>query len=232
LTCRSCGTELTDLIDLSALTACLLPSATWGFEDMRVCEECGPLVAHHGHAQSKKSKSDNFFVSDSDVYFAKSNVSHERCIACDAEIVSSLSPGEQQAIQQRIPKSSSDVELVKVEKRELGGPMSGYTDTASLLTEKCVRFTADDGKKLVTVKSLTGERDAVVITSKGVWWASKVQFRSSAVLDDVSGVTEVTDTVLDAIEQELVQLGLPLSMSLSKQWRSSLVRQTPIVREL
>jgi len=134
LICRNCGKNLDDLVDIKTLTPCLLPSATWGFEDMRVCEECGPLVA--GSCQksvSKKTKKNsNFFVTDTMIFLPCSGVeTSASCPHCDAQFFEDVLPGELRALD-----NPNEKEYMKLKKMRLGGPLfSTYTVTSEFFTK-------------------------------------------------------------------------------------------------
>lgn len=137
LRCRLCDAELAT----SELDACLLPSATWGFEDMRVCEECGPLTC--GRKRGRK----NFFLVDQfSVYF--------RGTGCGC---GTLLDG---AELERIKTVAGWESCVKFSKHKIIGPhfLSFYSEFSAGLWEAV----NEPGRAKVIAK------DVVLVTEQGV----------------------------------------------------------------
>ena len=105
LYCRECKKPINDMVDLSSLAPCLLPSAAWGFEDMRVCEECGPLVSACHSSSKKKSKKRNFYITETDLFLDSDDCEGRQCVHCDSRIMESLTEGELQFMGQRVADS-------------------------------------------------------------------------------------------------------------------------------
>lgn len=236
LTCKNCSGPLNDVVPIQSLTPCLLPSAAWGFEDMRVCEECGPLACH---GNLKRSKRDNFYISDTDLFIDAGNEECS-CPQCGTALVEPLSEGELQFIRQRITDSSLE-DIRRIKKQRFGGLFCGYTLESIYLNN----LLENDLLKVklvhpVTAESLflhfiTGARELIVKTFEDEYrWGTRVMFSKS-----ISRRPEAfTETVLhdgatfEAIKAQLETYSLPLEMSLSKQWRISVALIPPTLVEL
>ena len=232
LNCRSCKSTV---LDLSDLTPCLLPSATWGFEDMRVCEECGPLVSgstHHSHGP-KKGRKTNIYVSETDVIVDSKLGGVRSCPHCDCAIGLPLTEGEVVDYKSIISHVTS--EWVRIPKRNLAGPVfGGYTDSAEFFTARL------DSKKvaindLIFLKFVTGNRDIVLAVDGGYCWASRVMYCVDPSLvkqRDTFESAHVEPAVLATIQRQLEKFALPSSFSVQRNWTSSLVQLTPVILEL
>jgi hypothetical protein len=75
------------VVNMDSLEPCLMPSATWGFEDMRVCEECGPIACG-----AKKRGRKNFFLIDQFNIFLESGFGEELVLG-DLDRIRSIAPG-------------------------------------------------------------------------------------------------------------------------------------------
>ena len=239
LVCRKCDHSLEEISDIRSITPCLLPSATWGFEDMRVCEECGPLVAGncHGTTKSKKVKSVKFFVSEFDLFIPKS-VEGESvyCPSCVVEIASQVSPGELRALD-----DNAENKYIKIEKIRLGGPIFSTFTESSIFFAKTVlnqghlklRLRLAESDESLFVNCLTGSRDVIVGIDGKYSWCTRVTFSTSVRKpEQYKEIVLEDETIWRAIREELDLFSLPSCLSLSKQWKTGLVRLPPVLVEL
>jgi hypothetical protein len=224
LTCRDCNEVL---IDMKNFTPCLLPSTTWGFEDMRVCEECGPMV-HHSHAP-KRGKGEKIFVTDSTLYI-EWDKDLLQCPNCDTIVSSDFNPGELETVRQR--SGIADAGLVKVSKQLLGGDFMVYSPlylfiSSLIATEagKKYMFTHSGSDEVICVNFLTATRDTVVCIDGTYQWASRVTIAKAR--SGKERIEMVIDSSLfKAIDKELNTFKTPGPMNIS------LLRVCPVIVEL
>ena len=145
LKCRSCNSPVESL-NMSELTPCLLPSATWGFEDMRVCEECGPLVVGdiRSHRHEKKSRKNNLFIDGEKIFIQKEGSREVRCLQCDTVLgTCQLSP---QSVE-RLKSVAKAEDMIEFEKSNLAGPvfLTAYNKPVEE-TESLLQFIEDENE--------------------------------------------------------------------------------------
>jgi hypothetical protein len=234
LICRHCSGSLEDVLDMETMTPCLLPSAMWGFEDMRVCEECGPLVCKSTNSSAipKKTKSVNVYVTEADLLLdGKEEI---LCPSCGSGISEPVLEGERLWAKMR----AGDAHDMRVRKTSLGGPLfASYTDVSIFFS----KLIADDISKIaisrvdnpddrIFITFLTGKSD-VILSVNGIYcWATKVMFSRNVAKP--ADYTLMNSEKMKDICDELDRFSLPNSMGFSKKWTMSVIRLPPTVVEL
>ena len=175
LFCRNCRHPINS-IDWSDLTPCLLPSATWGFEDMRVCEECGPLVVGdiRSHRHGKKSKRKNLFV-DIDSVFVEFEDGKIHCDDCGFP----LGTNKLKSLEKLKGVVSDVSKIIEFEKKNLVGPKFLETYQTFEDFSRIVEFVTEenDSKEFPLdpkyFRILSRRRDEVIVvpasTNTPVW---------------------------------------------------------------
>lgn len=238
--CSACSLNLSDhglFSNLNQMRPCLLPSATWGFEDMRVCEECGPLVSHSG-AMHKKSKGKNFYVGEYELTVPpNADDSSVHCPKCEKEIASSLGMAQRENLK-RLGISTPEGESWQIIPKS--SALVGY----SVLSIFWARMVASDARKIqfgpesgrIFLKFLTGQRDLVVIEEGLIQWGTRVMYTQdiSAVGRGIEEFDLITleDDLFEQIQEELKRLSLHPSLCISKKWITALVKLTPMILEI
>lgn len=237
LSCSACGHLLDDVTrEIEQLRPCLLPSATWGFEDMRVCEECGPLVhtSHHGH--TKKSKAQNFYIADFEIMVP---LASRDCPACGAIIIESELGTEHQESLKRV-SGVADFHKWKVIKKSSVFGASTFS-ASSMFWAKMI---ASDARKIqvgpeanrLYIQLMTGIRDIVVFEESGsMQWSTRVLFTQDATVirhKEDFDLVEVSESDFDCILSELKRFSLHACLSVSKKWSTSLAKVTPVIIEI
>ena len=228
LLCRSCQYPI-DVLDLSELTPCLLPSATWGFEDMRVCEECGPLVVGdmRSHRHEKKSRRKNLFI-DKDKIFCECGID-VRCQKCDVIVGNTqLSAGSIE----RLKVVNKSEGMVEFEKSKLDGPkfLTSYTDRSDEI-DSIVRYIEDENEsrtlpvflqsKLFRILSRRSNEVIVISASKRTpVWGVRLMYH-----DDSLGHFD------ENFQNQLQHFAVP--SALKKNWFSTIIAPiSPQILEL
>lgn len=225
LSCRNCFHAINS-IDFADLTPCLLPSATWGFEDMRVCEECGPLVVGdiRSHRHDKKSKRKNFFV-DTDKVFVELEVDEVRCGQCD--IV--LGTNKLSSIDKLKAVVSDVSKMIEFEKKNLIGPkfLEAYNEHIDEISS-IVDFVMDENDSKISppqfdakkIRILTRRRDGLIVIpgSTGVpVWGIRIMYHDNSLVTN--------------LEAHLDRFSTP--SVLKKEWKSAILAPiSPIIVEM
>jgi hypothetical protein len=144
--CRECGSTVRAL-DLDTHTICLLPSATWGFEDMRVCEECGPLVVADGdlrtHRHEKKSRRKHVFVDELCLLVAsRGDETESNCHGCGEDLSFNMSEDLQHRIRSVLPHDAirDEAQLMSFDKRKVRTQQASFLESYSLLNPEASSF--------------------------------------------------------------------------------------------
>lgn len=225
--CRECNFSA-----LSGLTPYLLPSATWGFEDMRVCEECGPVLAgsisysKHSH---KKGRSNPLYIGEYHMIVPREMAS---CENCDKDQSLPLNDHEKSQLRSVISCCVDEVSWVfKLGFR--GNSLSAYTDMSQLWSS----LVAVEKKKIrindsFFVKFVTGNRDLIIVSEKGCFWATRILYSRDAEGTEAFDCTEVSGETQNSMIDDFEIFSLPQEFSMSKKWVSSVVTLTPVILEI
>lgn len=225
--CRGCN-----FYALSGLTPYLLPSATWGFEDMRVCEECGPVLAGsitNARYSHKKGRSNPLYIGEYHMIVPREMAS---CENCDKD--QSLPMNDHEKCQLRSAISCCVDEVAWVPKHGFrGNSLSAYTDVSELWSS----LVALEKKKIrindsFFVKFVTGNRDLIIISEKGYFWATRILYSSDAKGADSFDLTEVPSETQKIMSDEFEFFSLPQEFSIAKNWVSCVVTLTPVILEI
>lgn len=237
LSCSACGHFLEELThEIEQLRPCLLPSATWGFEDMRVCEECGPLVhtSHHGHP--KKTKAQNIYIGDFEIMVP---LASRDCPKCGAPIIDSELGAEHQESLKRV-SGVADFHKWKVIKKSSIFEASCFSASsifwAKMIASEARKIQFGPASNRLFVQLVTGIRDIVVFEETGcMQWSTRVLFTQDATVirhKEDFDLVEVSESDFDCILCELKRFSFHQSLSLSKKWSTSLAKITPVIVEI
>ena len=218
LRCRACNT-VCDSLSLTNFTPCLLPSATWGFEDMRVCEECGPLVVGgdiRTHRHEKKSKRKNFYIDHNEIFIQIELENDLICECCETVLgTKNLSPGSSAKL-----AVVGDVDgYVEIEKSQISGPpfLAAYVEQTNetecllqyLENDEDAKLIPDELKKL-SIRPLSRTKyDVIVIpaSTKSPCWGIRLMY--------------LDDTLDDVFREKIAKFSIP--SPLKKNWKTSIL---------